>query len=279
MPTDQIDYSHADTGTKPSAPQDAQSGEAADPELYDWFVNTFVTKINSLASDVSDILDGTLTVGEADAVDGWDKADIKGWVNQSADVPNADKADDATTVKGNDLDSDGDGRVDAADHATTADKIKGNDVDSDGDGRVDAADTATLVDGTDIFANAGFPSETGEVDASFASNFYMTELADEETLRVDQMTFATANGAPLPTGCDLVIATLGGGGSSAREQIVFSGDGSTAYIDETGEPIAQHTNTTGGTQIVALMADNGQFNSGTGDLVKDVRVDGIVRIE
>jgi hypothetical protein len=44
-----------------------------------------------------------------------------------------------------DIDSDGDGKVDAADtadSATTANKVKGNDIDSDGDGVVDEADSA-----------------------------------------------------------------------------------------------------------------------------------------
>jgi hypothetical protein len=64
----------------------------------------------------------------------------------------------ANRYKGNDIDSDGDGRVGKADHASNASNaqnVKGNDIDSDGDGRVDAADhadtagDADTVDGQD----------------------------------------------------------------------------------------------------------------------------------
>jgi hypothetical protein len=51
----------------------------------------------------------------------------------------------ANRYKGNDIDTDGDGRVGKADHASNASnaqKVKGNDIDSDGNGQVDAADYA-----------------------------------------------------------------------------------------------------------------------------------------
>jgi hypothetical protein len=70
----------------------------------------------------------------------WRNIATEYWVNNSADVPNADYADNAGLYKGNDIDSDGDGVVDSADDATT---VKGNDIDTDGDGIVDQADYAT----------------------------------------------------------------------------------------------------------------------------------------
>jgi len=110
--TSKINYTHGDSGTKPPDGHDAASNEKAEPQFYDWYIDTFLGRINSLVSDIDDIVNGTTVVGEADTVDGWHKADIKNWVNTSADVPNADHADDATTVKGNDIDTDGDGVVD-----------------------------------------------------------------------------------------------------------------------------------------------------------------------
>ena len=118
--TSKINYTHGDSGTKPPDGHDAASDEAAEPQFYDWYIDTFLGRINSLVSDIDDIVNGTTVVGEADTVDGRHKADIKNWVNTSADVPNADHADDATTVKGNDIDTDGDGVVDEADAAQAA---------------------------------------------------------------------------------------------------------------------------------------------------------------
>ncbi|MDB9247440.1 hypothetical protein PN419_00265 [Halorubrum ezzemoulense] len=67
-------------------------------------------------------------------------------------VDAADAADTAAAVKGNDIDTDGDGKVDAADTADSAATVKGKDIDSDGDGRVDEAEfaaNADTVDGTE----------------------------------------------------------------------------------------------------------------------------------
>lgn len=50
----------------------------------------------------------------------WRNIATEYWVNNNADVPNADYADDAGLYKGNDIDSDGDGKVDAADSADNA---------------------------------------------------------------------------------------------------------------------------------------------------------------
>lgn len=49
---------------------------------------------------------------------------------------------DAQTYKGSDIDTDGDGVVDAADSAAT---VKGNDIDTDGDGVVDEAELAQAI--------------------------------------------------------------------------------------------------------------------------------------
>ena len=115
--------------------------------------NTIVTEINGLLDEENinldkasfraallaalKAVDGTLSGLDSDLLDGKHYADIQTWVNTSADVPNADNADNATnaysasTYKGQDIDTDGDGKVDNAvhadnaDNATNADKLDG----------------------------------------------------------------------------------------------------------------------------------------------------------
>lgn len=65
----------------------------------------------------------------------------------------ADRAEDTTLVKGNDLDTDGDGRVDAADHATNADQAT-------------SADDADTVDGQHA---ADLGTSNVEIDARAAA--------------------------------------------------------------------------------------------------------------
>lgn len=68
----------------------------------------------------------------------------------------------AVQYKNNDIDTDGDGKVNNAvnaDNATQADnatKVKGNDIDTDGDGRVDKADDAVTLQGNQ-------PSDLGQI--------------------------------------------------------------------------------------------------------------------
>jgi hypothetical protein len=135
---------------------------------------------------------------DADQVDGWHKADIQSWVNNSADVPNADHADNADTAvsankyKTNDIDSDGDGVVNQADYADDADasSYKGNDIDSDGDGVVNRADVANEVDGSNV---------TGYVDVSAQGSFSARDisLGDNQTAIIG--TFPT-----LPSDTELI---------------------------------------------------------------------------
>lgn len=66
----------------------------------------------------------------------------------------------------NEIDSDGDGKVDIAENADDAANVtstyKGNDIDSDGDGKVDIAENADQLDGKDAsaFASSSHPSNT-----------------------------------------------------------------------------------------------------------------------
>jgi len=95
----QYDYSHGASPSKPASALDFQTGDAAPPNAFDWWWYTTIQKIDALVTDIENILNGSETVGDADTVDGQDFADIQAWVNDNADVPNADLADQAQSFE------------------------------------------------------------------------------------------------------------------------------------------------------------------------------------
>ena len=95
----EYDYSHASNGTQPTSARNFETGEAAPPEEFDWWWYTTIQKINALVTDISNILDGSETVSNADKVDGQHFTDIQSWVNNNADVPNADLSDETRSVE------------------------------------------------------------------------------------------------------------------------------------------------------------------------------------
>jgi len=147
-------YDHGSTGTKPTSAIDYANGDSLDAENLDYYLNTQFTKLDQIITALREIRDGVITVTNAQ---------------------NAVDADNVTgTYKGNDIDADGDGQVDAADTADTATDAtnvtgtyKGNDLDSDGDGKVDAAeqaDNADTVDGSNVFVQSSQPSNPDDGD-------------------------------------------------------------------------------------------------------------------
>jgi len=88
--------------------------------------------------------------------------------------------------------------------------------------------------------------------------------ADGETVHIDQATFVMSDGTAVPSGCDAIIATLDNAGGGTSQTTILSGDGSTIYDDEIGNPLASYTNTSGAAQTVAIGVDNGNWNAGSG---------------
>jgi len=118
MPYDKVDHQHGDSGTKPSQDLNFQDGEYPDPEVFDWFWNQVPAAINSHADDLA-VIDSDED-GKVDA------------------AQQADSADTATKVKGNDIDFDGDGVVNEADVSdeTRRVEVRNNDPSSPADGRM-----------------------------------------------------------------------------------------------------------------------------------------------
>lgn len=105
MPTNEINYTHGDGGSQPPDGNDFESNERPQASYFDWYISTFVSKINGLVGDINDIISGTTQVGDADTVDGQDYADIQNWVETSAKANDADTLDglEADEVQGADL--------------------------------------------------------------------------------------------------------------------------------------------------------------------------------
>jgi hypothetical protein len=88
-------------------------------------------------------------------------------------------------------------------------------------------------------------------------------LDDGEELYVTQaMLMRDGISQPCVNNVDLIITD-----GSSNLQTILNGDGSTVYDDETGDPVASYTNTSGGHETVAIALDNGHINQGYGQAV------------
>ena len=86
------------------------------------------------------------------------------------------------------------------------------------------------------------------------------ELDDGETLSVTQAHLSNDGfTTPVVSGVDLSIVS-----ESGNVTTVLSGDGSTLYADESGRPYESYTNTTGNSEVVVVVLDNGDNNAGSG---------------
>jgi hypothetical protein len=159
----------------------------------------------------------------------------------------------------NDIDSDGDGRVDAAD---TAELVKGNDV-VDGNGvAFDAENVTETYKGSDLDTEFATVSDGGRVSTGDGGLLYEDEIADGDTFNVYKATL-TAETTAAPSGTNLVLVTLDGNGGGTLQSTIINGDG-TLQVGETGTPLASYENTTGSTQQIGVIVDNGEFTSGSG---------------
>lgn len=128
-------------------------------------------------------------------------------------------------------------------------------VTDDGDGSVTVDAAAELARET--------IAASGQVASANAATVRTIEIADGQTYELHSAGLLLADGKPAPTDLDLVIATLDNTGGATRQTIVVDGDG-TKQNDLSGSPLASYANSSGSTQTVAVMVDNGQFNAGTG---------------
>lgn len=236
--TDKIDRTHGSTGTKPADGKEFVQDERPKNEEFDWFWYTVPNKIDSLIDDITAIVNGETIVGEA---------------STATEATNV-----TSTFKGNDLDSDGDGKVNSADYADNADQLDGNDAShfttlSEVNNNADVPNADT-VDGYDATALLG-----GSTD-----NVSSVDLDSGQYIALQRF-----NGGDIPNGTDLVV----------RETNVTNGDGNSpsglnviVRDESTGTNIVAYNglsfNSTETYDIsgtdVALVVDNGNFTGGTG---------------
>lgn len=124
----------------------------------------------------------------------------------------------------------------------------------------------------------GPETQSGVVSVGDASMVAVTELNDGETLNISEATLILSDGSVAPSNLDLVIASLDGSGGGTLEVTIISGDGSTHFVNQSGDPLASHTNNTGSSQIVGVFVDNGEFGTGSG-FDRDVQAKVVQTIE
>lgn len=107
-------------------------------------------------------------------------------------------------------------------------------------------------------------ANSGVVDSGDAKLLYSTSVENGNELYVTQAALVTGDGQAAPTDLDLIIATLDNAGGGTEQATVVDSDGSTVFDDETGDPLANHQNSSGSAQTVGLLVDNGEFGAGSG---------------
>jgi len=110
-------------------------------------------------------------------------------------------------------------------------------------------------------------SESGLIPTTRTGILSIDAVDASETLRVTEATVAVAPGDPVPTGCDLHVATIANGVSTVQSTI-HAGDGTTAALDLVGDPLASFSPASG-TETVAIIVDN--QTAGDLDIIADAR--------
>lgn len=116
-------------------------------------------------------------------------------------------------------------------------------------------------------------SQSGIIGAGDYANMFALNVPDGTTVRVLRAGLVTADLSAVASGVDLTISD-----GSSNLTTVLSGDGSTVFVGETGNPLASYSNTIGSAQNVMIGVDNGNFNSGKGSDA-DVQASAVIRVE
>jgi hypothetical protein len=142
-------------------------------------------------------------------------------------------------------------------------------LESDGTNWFSAGGSASVGIDTDQF-NA---DESGAVADGNSGIVYAHQVSDGRTFEIRRAGLLLSDGQAAPTDLDLIIATLDNSGTATKRSTAIDGDG-TVQATVTGDPLASYENTSGNSQTVAVLVDNGNFNSGTGssqDIIADVQ--------
>jgi hypothetical protein len=104
---------------------------------------------------------------------------------------------------------------------------------------------------------------SGDVPAGETGVLWMSSVPDGQTLSVTQGGLISGDGTAAPSDFDLIIVTFDNSGGANKRGTIIAGDGA-VKDDLTGSPLASYSNSSGGAKTVAIVVDNGNFNTGTG---------------
>jgi len=112
---------------------------------------------------------------------------------------------------------------------------------------------ARTVDPRNIFEG----TETGAVANGDQGILTVDSLADGESVEIYKSALTTDTIQAVASGVDLELVTFDNAGSFTSRATLASGDGSTIHDRVTGNPLATYTNTSGASQSVGVIVDNG----------------------
>jgi len=104
-------------------------------------------------------------------------------------------------------------------------------------------------------------AETGTISGNNEGVLVVTSLDDQETVEVYRATLTTDTVEAIPSGVDLLLVTFDNSGGFTSHNTIISGDGSTIHDDETGSPLASHTNTSGSPQSTGVIVNETTGNA------------------
>ena len=111
-------------------------------------------------------------------------------------------------------------------------------------------------------------AETGAVSASSQGQLVVSNLAVGETVEIYRAMLTTDTVEAVATGVGLKLVTYDNAGGYTTQSTIISGDGSTVFDDETGDPLASYTNAGTSPVSIGVLVDNTLTTSV--DIISDV---------
>lgn len=243
-----VDSTDLTDSTGPGVLYDASAEEFPRGVLDDERTTTVLTSSTYTTADEEVILVDTSAIGAASTIN-LASADVEqGHTITVADVSGAASSNPIT------VETEGSGTINGVSSFTIATDYVGATFSTDGSNWVTTGtaplDPKKQVEGT----------ESGAVAAGEQGTLIFDSLADGETLEISKAIFTLDDGTAVPTGFNLIIATLDNAGGYTSRTTIYSGDGATVWdgdpANSIGDPLASYTNSTGSRSTVAVLADN-----------------------
>lgn len=230
----------------PGTLYDASAGEFVRGVLDDEKTTTTVTSSTYSSADEELILVDTATIAAASTIT-LSSSDVEtGSTIVVADVSGSASANPIT------VDTEGAETINGGASSTISTDYAARTFSSDGTNWVTT--TASKLDATVQVEGA----ESGAVAAGEQGTLIFDHLESGETLEIYKAIFTLDDGQAVPSGFDLVIATLDNAGNYTSQTTIYSGDGSTVWdgdpANSIGDPLASYT--AGSATTVAVLADN-----------------------